>query len=338
MANKFEARWGKEVQASGYVMAPFLAMQIGDEATRLAVITCCYWYTWEGPTFKLNVADMAARFGVTQQCLQQQIVALWERGLIEITSKSGHGTEIDMSALVSAVNALAIGQQPLLAPRVYRPKPRERKQPQLFEQTTPVVASEATQTTTVVLQTTPVVLQAPVVSIGSNEDQEKREEEKHTPAHEHELITPKEAKRYNLPIGEEPSGAVKIYLKAANDAQQPQTPCPEVRSEIDAIVTDLEKWQEHLRTWLMKGYRFANVADLLDTYKNGFKNGNGNGGNGHGAANPAQRRTQQTGDQLKDFYARDRAAIHARWDAAMAAGGHKDEYGNVFDAAGNPVA
>jgi hypothetical protein len=95
-------------------------------------------------------------------------------------------------------------------------------------------------------------------------------------AKESDPLTPAQRKHYHLPIGEEPSPAVKSYLEAANSAQQPQTPAPEIRMEIDATVTDLDKWQAHLKTWHMHGYRFANVADLLETYRTGLRS------NGHG--------------------------------------------------------
>ncbi len=87
---------------------------------------------------------------------------------------------------------------------------------------------------------------------------------------DHDPIDPRDRKRHHLPQEAEPSDAVKLYLQACNEAQQPRAPCPEVRAAIDTTVIDLDHWREHLHVWMMKGYRLANVADLLETYKTGL--------------------------------------------------------------------
>src|SRR3990172_4336171 len=134
MANVFKARWGDEVEKYGYVMAPFYALQIGTDGSRLAVIACCYKFTWKGPEFDVNLAEVAKKMGIGASALHKQFVTLWQEGAIEMTAISGHKTHIDMSPLIEAVNALAVGALPTLVPRTEKRQKRPyRKRNVLYD-------------------------------------------------------------------------------------------------------------------------------------------------------------------------------------------------------------
>ena len=65
------------------------------------------------------------------------------------------------------------------------------------------------------------------------------------------------------------------------------TPAPATRAAIAETVTDLALWEQVVGHWLTSGYRPANVAGMLDWYRNGglpVKTGNGRYGSAPGAA------------------------------------------------------
>jgi hypothetical protein len=124
VADKFLTTWGKDVQDAGYGMVPFLALQVSTAATHLAVIACCYQYTWEGPGFDLAVAKMAAKMGVSRQVLHGQLRSLEEQELIEIGPGKGKTLHVNMIPLIQAINEHASRRQ---AELTNRPRRRVRQ-------------------------------------------------------------------------------------------------------------------------------------------------------------------------------------------------------------------
>jgi DNA-binding MarR family transcriptional regulator len=72
--------------------------------------------------------------------------------------------------------------------------------------------------------------------------------------------------------------AVKAYRDTCK-----RTPDETQRAAIAAAVTDLARWQEIVRQWLLTGYRKQNVAGMLDWYQNGIPDKGGSHGWGGGA-------------------------------------------------------
>jgi DNA-binding PadR family transcriptional regulator len=90
------------------------------------------------------------------------------------------------------------------------------------------------------------------------------------------------------------------------------TPNQAQRAAIAETVTDLARWQEVLRKWLLAGYRPSNVDGLLDWYTNGIPERRGNHGIpgtrgrlGFGGGWSGEPRDRQPSDTPDDLARRD---------------------------------
>jgi DNA-binding Lrp family transcriptional regulator len=90
----------------------------------------------------------------------------------------------------------------------------------------------------------------------NNTQVNKRESESGQPAH---ALTSQE------------NDAVKVYRDACG-----RTPNATQRAAISETVTDLSRWEEVIRQWVLSGFRKQNVAGMLDWYNQGIPQRGGN--------------------------------------------------------------
>lgn len=100
---------------------------------------------------------------------------------------------------------------------------------------------------------------------------------------EHDTVDPRDTKRHKLhvlPLGPEPSPAVKAYLHTCNQFAKPQYATEPVRTLIDGAVQaeHVPRWEKVITDWLLAGYKAENVAGMVDVFTNGYQKGGQNGG------------------------------------------------------------
>jgi len=129
---------------------------------------------------------------------------------------------------------------------------------------------------------------------------------------DYDPLTPHERKRYKLPAGPEPSPAVKLWMRMANEAHQAVTASELVRQKIDGAVRDPDRWEKTVTTWVMRGYRCSNVEGLLDAYSNGFRS-NGNNKAAPARASPKVNASGLTYDEFQQGIIRGEIPDGSEW-------------------------
>jgi DNA-binding Lrp family transcriptional regulator len=94
------------------------------------------------------------------------------------------------------------------------------------------------------------------------------------------------------------------------------------RAEIAATVSDLPRWQEVIRKWLLAGYNPKNIAGMLDWYHKGIPE-RSYGNDRHGKAGGLGWQGAKAGERYgggRVGTADERARFEAEWDAAPTGG------------------